>query len=344
MKAAKNIHPLDRSEYEIVVTELPTMPLNLIESALKYKLRTLYPGSPEDTASDWRIVHRDRATLRLAVILMPRQQLAQHRQPAHQPRQFEQRRQRKASLQPANCQVAAAAFAFLQPPRGTEGSLLLQYASRYELLEFDDRGLSASRLITPVTAGELQRTGTPCRKIETGNGRHAQRLLRTARVFMPPARFRFTAGRRTAVYSILLVILLAVLVGQEFRQLQTELQTVRMHNQRLHSEAAEILAWREELEAIRQQLSAAPPPPLPVYTLLATTVTALDDQAIITSFTLTEDRFQLVMQSASALQSAITLRELPFVESVSIDQITRSDLQHERFVLSGSFKGGSYAE
>ncbi len=50
---------MSRPDFDVQVVDLPEVPDREVEGFLKYRIRSLYPGHPEQTAFDYRIVERD---------------------------------------------------------------------------------------------------------------------------------------------------------------------------------------------------------------------------------------------------------------------------------------------
>ena len=61
---------MSRTDFDIKTIELPPIPEQEVPNLLKFKLRSLYPGNPEDTAYDY--VLEERKNKKYAVLFMTR--------------------------------------------------------------------------------------------------------------------------------------------------------------------------------------------------------------------------------------------------------------------------------
>ncbi len=327
MKNKLFYYPLDFGEYEVILVELPAMAFSLIDSALGYKLRSIHPGSPKDTARDWRIVHRDSSILRIAVVMMPMSLITAKKAASPQNRFF------------------VPAMAFLHAPSGVDKSMLIKCSQGYQLLEFDEFGLNSVKLVDSIFAQSLLQQGVYDLDMTVLKGdKDEKTLLKRATVFVPPRRWKINAVTRIKLYLLVLLLSTVGIAVYRIWSLDLQLQSLMHQEAQLKEDAQAVLDQKNAIDLLKEQGNRQGQSPLPAYSLLASTLDVFEYPVKVLSYSLNGNSFQIVMQSSNALQSAIALRKLSFVENITVDQITRSEGNTERFILSGLYIGRKFAK
>ncbi len=352
-----------RTDIDVQVVELPAIGEKEIGGFLAYRIRSLYPGQPDQTAFDYRIVSR--AGKRFAVLfLVQRETLEAYRALA-------QGRPLFASfdlLHPLLTRKLAAGDAVLlswhdawiealllagdKPPR----SLVIRrsddpegdFAQVVKAATGENGTARKWVAVCPdqereLLAGEMERQlgdGSSLEVVSTGE---ALRRMgrRPAFLFEPHRRGRMPPQKVRVQLLAFAILLLAVLafkrsVDEDLRYLSRLKQAA--HSQR--SRSAQVMTLRQETDALEAELARLRKQrPVDAYLVLSELQSVLARGTRIQSFVIEKSSFQIEAVGSDTLQLMEAFRSRPLFDNVKLLQIVPVKASNqELFRITGNIR------
>ncbi len=351
---------VSRLDFDVQAIELPDMPEKEVEGFLTYRIRSLYPGQPEQTAFDYRLLAR--GGKRYAVLsLFQRETLEEYRRLADGKPLFSSISILLPLLgsRPSGRDLAclfwhdtwleALVLRESQPPRSyaakrgagpaCELDQLLSLAA-VDLSEADCLVVCAEReqeQLRELLAVRLPEPGAVT-VLST-----AQALGRSARgptpLFAPPrARFPVPRGLRLELGAALVLLLLFLAAKRGADRDVSQLDSLRREMQAAQGRSSQVMALEQEVQSLQarstQQGRTRPPDP---YRVLSELQSVLGAGTRINSFILERGTFQLEAVGADPLRlmEVFKTRSQSFENVKLIQIVPTKDSSRELFRITG---------
>ncbi len=316
---------ISRLDLDVRLLELPAMPEKEVEGFLGYRIRGLYPGHPEETAFDYRLLDRDGK--RCAVLFMTRREILEECRSAAAGRplfpslslllplaSLHRAGRNRIGLFWHDGWLEALVLSKGEPPRTLVHKLGADPAADLAQvlgLAADDLTDTDCLLICPaqeqaelrkLLAGRLTESAT----LTTMSTIDA--LGRLARgpepLFAPPkARFPVPRSLRLELASALVLLLLFLAFKRGADQDAARLASLRQSLQAAQGRSTQALALEAEIEALKARSAAMQGRrPADPYRVLAELASVLGAGTRINSFVLQRGTFQLEAVGADPLR------------------------------------------
>jgi hypothetical protein len=352
---------MERPEVDIKVVKLPSIREDEVQTMLRYKLRSLYPGNPEDTAFDFRIVANRNQKYAVLFItskaVLENYRRASGGRPLFLPYSFVKQLSKSLSK-------PRALFLFVQErwveallfeegiinsssvvKRGDDLPLVLSKANAL----LPERGGDAARTII-CSQSEIQAVEKVMNGIHDDGARFDYLDLET--VFGENGRnvdYLFGAKRGNGIlqskWTVALLLMVALSLSAlalhkyksvyELRYEELSEQVEDLQNRQL-----ETLALKEEVRRLEEQwASLSHRAPNDVYQILSELATVFDGDMKITHFVIDRDMFQIEAIGRNPLylmerfKTNGHFRSVKLIQSIPINQTF-----NERFRITGYAK------
>jgi hypothetical protein len=351
---------VSRLDFDVQAIELPAMPEKEVEGFLTYRIRSLYPGQPERTAFDYRILAR--GGKRYAVLsLFQRETLEEYRRLADGKPLFSSLSILLPLLgpKPAGRDLAclfwhdswleALVLREGQPPRSYAAKRGAGPASELDqLLSLAAVDLSKADCLVVCSEHEQAELGqlVAARLPEPGTLTvlsTAQALGRSPRgpapLFAgPKARFPVPRGLRLELGAALALLLLFLAAKRGADREVSELASLRREMQAAQGRSSQALALEQEVESLQARSAqlgrSRPPDP---YRVLSELQAVLGAGTRINSFILERGTFQLeaVGSDPLRLMEVFKTRGQAFENVKLIQIVPTQDSRREQFRITG---------
>jgi hypothetical protein len=351
---------VSRLDFDVQIIELPAMPEKEVEAFLSYRIRGLYPGQPERTSFDYRILAR--GGKRYAVLsLFQRETLEEYRRLADGRPLFSSLSlllpllgsmptgRDLACLFWQDTWLEALVLREGQPPRSCVVKRGAGSASELDqLLCLAAIDLSKADCLAVVAERERAELGqlVAARLSEPGTLKllsTAQALGRSLRgpaalFTAPKARFPLPRGLRLELGAAILLLLLFLAAKRGADREVLELASLRREVQAAQGRSSQVLALEREVQSLEEssaQLGRSRPPD--PYWVLSELQAVLGAGTRINSFILERGTFQLeaVGPDPLRLMEVFKTRGRSFENVKLIQIVPTQDSRREQFRITG---------
>ncbi len=346
---------MSRTDFDVQIVDIPPVSDKELEGLLRYRLRSIYPGSPAATAFDYRMGPEEggrRATL----FICPRAALEKYRAAAGQARLLlpwsftAELGKRKGD---AVILFLGRGYAELSVYRGG----ILQGCSVRQRAGLSSEKLSAVLKTLPEEARKL-----PCILVapdgdlekgkdlpaEIGKGVELITYSRLVReVKKPDALFQEKKKKpvllspmgRVAGLAALVVVLGVLIFVKLIASTDSRYEQLRKLDSTLETQSRRIVGMEGEVDSLSAQLSSLKArQPLDVYLLFSELSSVLGSGTRIRTITLRGDSFQIEAVGTNPLKLMEEFRSHPSFSDVKLSQVIPDAASgRERFSFSGVF-------
>jgi hypothetical protein len=342
---------MSRLDVDLRVLDVPPVPVRDLESLIRLKLRSVYPGNPEETAFDFRFVRR--ARIRKAVVFVSRKptvdayradagrrslvlpyQLVAQRVPRRGPFRAWFVRDTWAELLVYHDGILASSTV-KRKARGRRFDLAGEEAK----LPPESR---TAPLLVVAPADDLERMarieGAAYLSLESVHaGYHRPEGL------FPAARRKvaLSADVQVGMLAAAVIVLGLLVLFRQVRQAEDHCQRLGEIADALEQESRESRVLQQELDALRaerERLDALLPSDL--YRLLSELSLVIGDAARIRGIGVRGDAFQVDATGSDPFRLMEELKTHGTFSELKLSQVVPdADSQHERFSISGVYHG-----
>jgi hypothetical protein len=347
-----------RLDFDLQILEIPSVPEKEVAGLIRYRLRSIYPGSPAETAFDYRVEStgaRQQAVVFIArASTLDRYRKAAGGKPLFLPYLLVQpivRRRRDVRIW-----FCMHSWAELTVFRG--GLLTTCSLVRREGAEaFDPRGAESELpedvralpcLVIAAGSDQVGRGGT-------GTSAHhgampflsirdlSASLRKTPGLFGVPGRkgARVAPSIRIAALTLLVAVLGVLVLYKNVWLAEAHLSRLKRTRATLQEQSERAIAVQAAVDSLRAETAKLnAEKPQDIYLLLSSLALVLGSDVRVRSLQVHDDSFQVDAVGANPLRLMEKFREYPLFETVKLSQvIPDQQLGRERFSFSGVFHG-----
>lgn len=344
---------MERPELEMRELDVPPVDDAEVEGLIRYRLRSIYPGNPEDTAFDFRILRSGEAGSRRAVIFATRKTTVE--------------RYRRET----GDRILTLPLTLLLPvvPRRGDFRAWVIGTTWAEHLAFHDGGLCSSTLVkmgadapfdldgaeaglppgaaaVPLSLVAYDGPGTardaPAGVTVVSVGELSSRLRRSDGLFATSPRApRTPASVRYAVLVAVIFVLTLLLLLKRVANVEEHADALHDLARSLEKSGQAALALQKEISALTtEQRELESRTPRDVYALLSELESVLGEGARVQTITIQDRVFQVDATGSNALILMEGFKSRGYFANVKLSQVVPdAKTGRERFSFSGTFDG-----
>jgi hypothetical protein len=344
-----------RTDFIMQDLEIPPVPEREIEGLIRYRLRSLYPGNPDDTSFDYRLLQPDknlRRTQRAFVFIARKTVIDASRQRAgHRPLALPFTLLKRIVPRTGSFRAWVFDATWAEHILFQDGVPVSSVVQRYTRGRKFDFAREDAALVADAAIGDavLVAHGEYLSSLRLPEGVRAlplekllQRFRKGEGLFETNARVPKTSALLRLAGLSLAIALLCILVFVKYTN-TVEARADELHALTLSLEKSgqNVLTLQreiEDLEAERDRLVERTP--RDAYALLSELSRVLGDNARVRSISLQDDAFQVDALGTNPLSLMERFKEHPGFKNIKLAQVVPDARSgRERFSFSGAFDG-----
>ena len=347
---------VSRLDFDLQFVDIPNVPKKEVEGLIHYRLRSIYPGNPRDTAFDFKI-ESDGMSQRAIVFITRKATLEKYKNAARQkplffPYSLIQRIARaQKDIRTWFCAPGWAEHSVYRGGMLSSCTVLTRKGQEPFQLEEAEAALPENIRMLPALVIAFEDELPAFRAALGPDGASAMRFLSVQELsrsqrkvegfFSEPKRVRavFAPGVRIAALAVITATLAALVFYKSVWRAEDNLGKLKRSNLVLVQQSAKATALQKEVDALRMELSRmSAEKPEDIYVFLSELTRVLGSEVLLRSLHIQSDTFQIEAVGSNPLKLMENFRENAFFDSVKLSQVVPDPrLGRERFSLSGVF-------
>ncbi len=348
---------LSRMDFEVRILDIPHIPEKELDGLIRYRLRSLYPGNPRETAFDYRVERGGRR--RQAVVFISRlatvekSRSSAHGLPLVLPYSIVQ----KIGKANRDCRIwfclpdwaelslFRAGLLVSSTVHSTDNGVPFDLHQAAEEIPQKARGFP---LIVVAPAADLPRVEAAAKARGTGGVRAlafedlAVEHRKVDGLFGAPRRplLVFPPAVRIAALATIVCLLALQVLFKQVRKMETENGVLKKTHSLLESQSLGALALRKSVDDLSASLSRITErKPQDTYQFLSELADVLRNDAQVRSLEIDGDTFRIEAKGLNPLQLMEGFRDNPRFGAVRLSQVVPEPRSvKERFSISGVFR------
>jgi len=346
---------MTRPDFVVRDIELPPVPEREIEGLIRYRLRSLYPGDPEETAFDYALTRAEgsRRRGRRAIVFIARKAVVDEykAKAGRRPLALPFTLLRRMALREGSMRAWVVDGTWAEHILFDDGapvSSVVKIYGRGEAFDLsrEDAALGPEIAVGPpiLAASEEALAASPLPR--DAQAMPLERLLLGLRyedgIFCGRSRAaRTRAASRIAGLSVAALVLGILLALKGIATAESRADDLQAQALALEKSSANALSLEKDIERLKAEsdrLAAATP--RDAYLLFSALYRTLGDDARIQSVAMQDSGFQVDATGSNALRSMERFKEHPEFTGMKLAQVVPDAKSgRERFTFSGTFNG-----
>lgn len=347
---------VSRLDFDLQILDIPNVPEKEVQGLIRYRLRSIYPGNPGETAFDYRVESAG-AHQRAIVFISRKAILEKYRNAAPQRPLFfpysliEGMARRRKDVRTWFCHRDWAEHSVFRGGLLSSCRLVRKKeGERFDLedvedtLPEDERALPVLVIASPaeltdLRAGQRADNSSDMRYLSFQELTSAQRRLDGLFGEARRARAMFTPAARIAGLAVVVAALGVLVFFKHVWLAEASCDRLKKTHSDLVKQSGRVMAVQKEVDALRAELSSmSAEKPQDIYLLLSELTRVLGSAVQIRDMQVQGDSFQIEAVGSNPLKLMEGFRDNAYFSVVKLSQVVPDPRSsRERFSLSGVF-------